>query len=575
MANAPDLIHPFLSIRGQGPVLPEGLSLRAAAGPGAAPPDEERKKKVDGTDGYLASVSGDANDLAAQRWGIVTTNDDRGARLALLVARLAEHRGQEQGEAPHVYRVDPGMTAARAEDFLRGPYRDELDRDTARVPRYLLLLGDADGVSWELQQALSRHGAFPGRLAFDRDADYEAYVEKVLAWERACVPAREALYYVVRDGSSAVNAGLRGLMAPSFEAVARAGSAGAKIDRIDLSAGVLSSPADLESEAQVMLSRAAEARGGLLVSLSHGAGLEKGASIEERRAAQGALQVHQRRLLGAADVASGPFFEGGAWFFFACFGAGTPAGSVYRPWLRSLAAQGYAGRDLADKVLSSLPEPASPFVASLPKAALAASRGPLAVFSHVDLAWSWSFAPVAIAPGRMRTSPRHERFDALLLALLARRRFGAAHQELATAVASVGQNLLALYGDEATRGEGAAGGDEMPALHRACLWLEHHDLGAFVLLGDPAARLPSAANERPAQVLGAAAAPRVAASVSSGPGKEVLVAEEDVLACLAGKQDPEEFAPSVGRTADELRALVDAYREAGRRALAEVLGGRR
>lgn len=570
MADAMNLVQPFLFLRGAPPG--EGLPLLSAAGPGAEAP--ARPAAADGEKGHLASASGDPDDLASQRWGLVATADERGQRWIDRTRRLAERRAAQQGEAPHVYRVAPGMTAAQAEEFVRGAYQDEVGRDLARLPRYLLLLGDADGVSWELQSALARHGAFPGRLALDGDDGAEAYVDKVLAWETASVPAREALYYAVRDGSSAVTRGLTGLLAPSREAVSRACRIqGVHMADSDLSPVVLSSAAALESEAQAMLSFAARSRGGLLVSLSHGVGLDRAAPFEARRAQQGALHVHAGRALGPADVAGAPFFEGGAWFFLACFSAGTPAHSVYHSWLRSLAARGYTGRSAAEQALAALPDPPSPFVAALPAAALASPRGPLAVFGHVDLAWSWSFAPASLATGRMLYQARHERFDALFLALLGGRRFGAALHELASAGASVGQNLLALYGAGAPAGEPAAPAEAevLPALHRACLWLEHHDLGAFVLLGDPAARLPRLPGEAdPAAARAPASAPPAALA-----SEAVGLAEADVLACLAGGQDPEDFAPSVGREGADLAELVAAYRDAGRRALAALLAARR
>ena len=43
-------------------------------------------------------------------------------------------------------------------------------------------------MSWELQRALSLNGALPGRISFDDDAGYGAYVDKVLAWESRTVP---------------------------------------------------------------------------------------------------------------------------------------------------------------------------------------------------------------------------------------------------------------------------------------------------------------------------------------------------------------------------------------------------
>lgn len=565
--ETPALVHPFLSIRGApGPALQEGLSLAATA-------EAELPARGDAGAGRdtLADLSGDASDLRAQRWGLVVSDDARGTRLASLLAPLSERRGQQQGAPPHVYRVAPGMSAAQATAWVNGPYRDEVSRDATRLPRYLLLLGDADGVSWELQQALSRHGAFPGRLAFDADGDYQAYVEKVLAWEHASVPARKALFYAVRDGSAAVSSGMTGLLAPSrasLEAAFGRGPGG--ITSIGEAAEQLS-PAALESEAGQMLSYAAATPGSLFLSLSHGVGLPAGEAFAKRRAVQGALQLHGERALGPADVTSAPFFEGGAWFFFACFSAGTPASSAYGTWLSGLSKMGRWGSPIAE-VLGALPAPPAPFVAALPKAALASPRGPLAVIGHVDLAWSWSYLAGSLATGKTTYLDRHERFDVVFHALLRRRRFGAALHELASAGAAVGQTLLTMYGNDAI----APDEDPKRAAQRAYLWLEHHDLGAYVLLGDPAAQLPGAlteaAPEPPANGVGARPVAEAAgpARAAAPPDKALLLAEEDVLACLSG-QDIDKQAASGGRSPEELARMVTAYQEAGRRALAQVL----
>lgn len=573
MANSDDLIHPFLAFPGVGPALSSGLHLLSAARPFAAAPPREPAKPEGAAGGYLAGVSHDPNDLAVQRWALVVPSGQRGEELASRVKQLVLHRAEQQGDEPHVYRVAPRMTAAEAEAFVRGAYWDEVSRDTGRLPRYLLLAGDAHEVSWELQQALARHGAFPGRIAFDRDEEYELYANKVVASEKERVPARQALYFAVRDGSAAVVKGLGGWLRPSFELVSNSASTnGALVTSLDLSPEVLTTPAALEAEAHAMVARAAALSGGLLVTLSHGAGLDKTASPERRAAEQGAMMIHRDLLLRPSDLSYGPFLPGGAWFYFACFSAGTPSQSVYRSWLAGLASQGYAGKGLVSQALACLPEPAAPFVAKLPKAALASPDGPLAVFGHVDLAWSWSFAPVSLASGQMLLESRHERFDALLLAVLSGRRFGAALGELAALGASVGQNLLALYGDTAPLGESGEppAQNSASAIQRACLWLEQHDLHAFVLLGDPAARLP----ERAAPTFAQAATSALATAAAAGqvkPDKALLAAEEDILDCLANKRDPEEIAESLGRTPEELKALIDAYREAGRRAIDKLV----
>src|SRR6185436_10307699 len=131
----------------------------------------------------------------------------------------------------------------------------------------------------------------------------------------------------------------------------------------------------------------------VLLSVSHGLGAPRGGwkSGGEQRALQGALALGGGDVLSAAELRDKRFLAGGMWFCLACFGAATPAESVYHAWLSLLAEQGaHTGR--LEAVLKSLPKPGErPFVAALPQAALANPEGPLAVIGHVDLAWTYAF----------------------------------------------------------------------------------------------------------------------------------------------------------------------------------------
>lgn len=542
-------IYPFLSLDGAA-ALPRGADPSAAARAKVRP-----RARV----GHLFSLSSDPNDLAAQRWGIVRTDDAEGARLEQLVARLTARRRSEQGDHPVVvYPVPRGLDAEASEDFVRLRYHSESTRAEDR-PRYLLLLGDADGVSWELQRSLALHGAFPGRLAFDAEAGYEAYVEKALTLADAAVDARKALYFAMRGESASIREGMEHLLLPSRRALRDEKLPSVVVDAVQLALTVPDS-AGLDSDVRDLLSRAAVSDGGLLISLSHGLGLARGASIAERREKQGAMVIEGRRVLTARDLATQPFFKGGAWFFLACFSAGTPAASAYEPWLRDLGSSDTASG--ADDVLATLPDPPSPFTAALPKALLASPEGPLAIVGHVDLAWTYGFAPATRSGQDTVYLRRHERYHQVFKSLLLRRRFGAALSELSLVASSVGSGILAM--DEADRGRAAP--DAPRLAERAYRWLEHNDLGAFVLLGDPAARLPMTRSE----------APRIApaarsAAPSEEPSEEVLSVEGHVIACLSEATDLRDFAPSKGYSEKKLQQLIDAYRDAGRRALAEIV----
>ncbi|WP_437941638.1 hypothetical protein [Sorangium sp. So ce341] len=432
--------------------------------------------------------------------------------------------------------------------------------------------------------------AFVGRLAFADDQGYEAYVEKALrcAAEPPADGAR-SLFYTVRDGTPATAQGYRHLVAPSVacarEGLRRGWFPAAQIHEIGGGDGMVTAE-ELAAMAHEMLREAERSRAGLLFSLGHGAGAPRRGwrSPEEQRAEQGALVLGRERLT-ARDLAARPFLPGGLWFLFACFGAGTPARSAYYHWLARLHEMGMTGP--AARVLDALPRGAPPFVASLPQAALANPAGPLGVLGHVDLAWTWSFldhgSPEAGAGPRRRA----ERFQGLLRALVQGHRFGPAHHEITRFFCSLSTELSTMYDEDAAPGGPQAGGDGPREAARAGLWMQRQDLGAYVLLGDPAARLPIArwpegvrapasglaAPQAPARapslasVMGFDAAPQAprARAQASGAGRPGKLAEA-VLAVLRGG-DERATALRYGIEAADLRRAVGVFLEAGRAAL--------
>ena len=196
------------------PVLEEGLSLDSGAH-GDAPP------KPDPGAAHYANAGANPDDLEEQGWGLIVPDDDRLARRLLgLIEPLMREREQQTGQEPRVYRVPPNMGAREASTFWRDVYQDPRVPEYER-PRYLLMLGDADLISWELQQRLSLD-VFVGRLAFQQDRDYEAYVHKVLEHERAApADGARALFHTVRDGTKATSEGHRALMTPTVRGRAR------------------------------------------------------------------------------------------------------------------------------------------------------------------------------------------------------------------------------------------------------------------------------------------------------------------------------------------------------------------
>lgn len=562
--RAPMNIQLFLAhADDQRPILDEGIPLGATfdAPPPEAPPEASPR---------LANLHAPPDALSEQRWALVAPNGPAGDRLLSLVAPLRGRREEEQGQDALVYRVEPGMDPVAAAAWIQKGYRDAVHRRESARPRYLVLLGGPDVISWDLQQMLGGE-AFVGRLAFADDRGYEAYVSKALRWaDEIGAPRARALYYAVRDGTRAMNEGERYLFQPSLEIARQAKEAGAfdAEEIVELQNDSAGSSLDLSTAAGALLREAARARAGMLFTMSHGAGIPRAGwrSLEEQRAHQGAMVLGRSGdLLTANDIARDPFLPGGVWFMFACYGAGTPARSAYFPWLSRLHELGVVG-SAADYVLRALPkEGEPPFIAALPEAALANPDGPLGVVGHVDLAWSWGFLDYELDAAGLVPKSRAERFQGVLQALVHGHRFGVAHHELARFFRSVSTELTIAYEERAQRSSRDANFVEEQAskARRANLWMQRQDLSAYVLLGDPAARLPLM--RTPAGI--ERVHPRGA---GTGSAEDLARREDAVLAVLRGTASVTSMASRVGVSRDEIERWIAIFVDAGRAALAKT-----
>ena len=244
------------------------------------------------------------------------------------------------------------------------------------------MLGGPEQVSFELQQALG-FGFNVGRLGFSAEANYEAYVEKLLRAEREPAGPVRATYFTVRDGTAATELGHRMLMQPCIDD-AEAQRAAGRFPASELAAIEEHDPV---RAADRLLAAAAAVGPGVLFSCSHGVGAPRDGwrSPALRRALQGAPCLGGGQHLEAELLARAPFVPGGVWLMFACFGAGTPRLSAYQHWLRRLQEHGEHADDLAPVVASLPGEGEPPFLAKVAQAALANPAGPVAIISHLDL----------------------------------------------------------------------------------------------------------------------------------------------------------------------------------------------
>jgi hypothetical protein len=515
----------------------------------------------------LWDATRDPNELPAQRWGLVVPKGERGERLLALIEPLRKHRQQAQGGAPvEVYRVASEMTGAYAMGWKKEIFRTEKMSEKNR-PRYLLLLGDLHEVPLELQQALSTD-AFVGRLAFSSDAGYEAYVEKVLRWEGAAARETQArvIFYTSRDRTSATELGHQKLITPSVAACRER----QQVDDFP-AADILELGGEGAVPLEKLLAHAAEPRPGVLFTLSHGRGRPRNGwdRLEDQLKHQGELMMPDGRFLPAAELASRPFLPGGVWFSFACFSAGTPSRSSYTHWLRQLP----TADPNAHRALEALPRQGErPFIAALPQAALANPEGPLAVMGHVDLAWSCSFND------KGRGTP--SRFIELLKALAQGSRAGVALSTLLQFLNETSSELAMLYNMEQIEHLYGRPSSVDP-VGRAWLWMQRQDLANYILLGDPAVRLPLASSKAETRAPDSPKHEQDALRWVLGPGfgepnqgdlgPSPAHAEKAVLALLTRQDPPEDIAARHGIPLGELLQWEKLYRDAGCEALARHL----
>lgn len=567
-------------------VLSDNLDWKAAAK--AGPPAQRKEEDEDGP-GDLRADGADPNDLRLQRWGVVYRDTEEGRRLRQAIQPLVAKRREDQGGHEVIeYKipVDKVLNAEGSTAWWKDVYHDDEIAKEANRPRYLLILGDADVISWDFQQRLALD-IFTGRLTFPQEADYEAYANKVVKYERerAAAGAR-ALFYTVRDGTPSTSSGHRGLMLPTV-AAAREGLTDGTFGAKDIVFLNDQSPLLTRSE---FLEATAQPGPTMLFSISHGLGAPRGgswSSPEEQRRFQGAMCLGTgKERLTHEDIANRPFLPGGAWFYFACLGAGTPTESAYQHWLEDLKALKFYSGSL-DDVLESLPKAGEkPFVARLPQAALANENGPLSVLGHVDLAWTFSFQDYSLKDNK-RVIKNKAHFHDIFRSLVEGRRMGAGYTALQRHFNNVNGDLTRIFDQEAKSKKKNQPIDETPArqVEKASLWMERQDLAAYVLLGDPAVRLnvdparaqldvtkpiPSIVTTEPVVSAPAPVQAPVASTSSVKKLDDFRKMERAVLKVLNEDDVPKSIADKLGVDADDVRAWVEAYQNAGRDALKKL-----
>ena len=416
-------------------------------------------------------VVGDADPdrLDEAGWGVIFAhNADPAIREAL--DPLLRLREAQAGDRFRVFAGSDGFHVGKDSKtaFLRRHGAGPGPVDPAKVPYYLLLVGDPETIPFRFQTQLDVAHAV-GRIDFgDGLETYRRYAGNVVAAEAVTVERnrRMAFFGVSNQDDRATALSAKHLIAPLVEHVSE------KHPSWRVTAH-LANAAHKNDLARLL---GGSERPTLLFSASHG--MEFPYGDPRQLPHQGAIlcqdwprmwhgQIPQDFYFAADDLDPSTDLSGTIAFFFACYGAGTPR-------LDEFAKQAFQDR-------RSVIAPRA-FLAQLPTRMLSnPGGGALAVVGHVERAWGCSF----VWPG---AGSQTAVFENALGALLNGRTIGSAIETFNERYAE----LSTVLSDEL---EEIEFGKEADPYELAHLWTANNDARGYTVLGDPAVRLKIRASE--------------------------------------------------------------------------------
>ena len=396
----------------------------------------------------------DSHDLGEAGWTIVCREIDY-PKYEKGLRDLIEHRAGQMGREVVPLLVEPHETWRT---FLARHGESRGVIDPAKVPYYLLIVGSPEELSFEFQFGLSVDHAV-GRLSFEDLEDFESYTARLTKIEdsrETRLDPRTVLFSVEDDKDYALDL-LRDFLVDPLQK--------------DLEGYVPGWTLEARRRGEATRGSLGELLGGpetpaLFLFSGHGASYSKGA--DGQTDFQGALICRNAgdrtsNAFGATQLQEADL-RGNISFFFACYGAGTPAEDHFPPPAsRNRTA---APARLADR----------PFVARLPQALLA--QGSLAIVGHVDRGWTLSFH-WALKGGEISTI---RSLEDTLKRLQSGDRLGHAMRSLNRRTSSLSAQLHEVLG-------WLRQGEKVNLTHLGRLWLAFHDARNFIVLGDPAVYL--------------------------------------------------------------------------------------
>ena len=415
----------------------------------------------------LAIIEGvDPLNLAEAGWGVIFP-DDADPAIQEALEELIKLRREQAGVHFKLYSGSQGYHANESKtDFLSRHGAGPGPADPDKVPYYLLMVGSPQQFSYQFQTQLDVQYAV-GRIYFDTLEEYANYARSVVDAEKGKVklPLKAVFFGVANEDDRATQMSAEYLISPlqsKFQSSLKDWEVGLYLG-------------EQTQKAQLSRLLGGDQTPAMLVTASHGISFPKDNSRQISH--QGAFlcqdwpgpdtwigrgAIPQDFYFAADDLSNDAKLLGLIAFFFACYGAGTPLLDEFsmRAFKQKTAIAPY------------------PFLARLPIKLLGHPHGgALAVIGHVERAWGYSFMwPKAGAQTAV--------FESCLQRLFKGHPVGSAFEYFNQRYAE----LSTVLNDELEKI--AVLGIQDNSYELAGLWTANNDARNYVILGDPAVRLP-------------------------------------------------------------------------------------
>ncbi len=451
--------------------------------------------------GFMVKEGVDEKDLAQAGWGVIFP---AGPQTAAIREAMSELLAWRRTQAGSLYRECIGTQGylpneSKASFLRRQGAATSGAVDPDKLPYYVLIVGSPEEIPYRFQYQLDVQYAV-GRIYFDTLDEYARYARSVVSAERGDVKlARRAVFFGVRNkDDAATTRAANELVLPLADVI--------KTNRRASDWSIETVVGEDANKARLSKLLGGDETPAIIFTASHGVEFDNG--DPQQIPHQGAIlcqdwpgprlwrgPIPQEFYLAGDDLASNARLLGTVAFCFACFGAGTPRNDDF-PHQKG--------------VQSGIAPHA--FIARLPQRLLGhPNGGALAVIGHVERAWTFSFSDA-------RGGRQIETFSSAMRSMMfngapvgaALEYFNNRYAELASVLT---EDL-----------ENARWNTNIDPYELSTKWTEHNDARSYVVIGDPAVRLPLADSGAPPTLTQRATIPTLSAPTPAPPTDVPVVA---------------------------------------------------